>query len=320
MKCESAHPDLVLLAYGELPDEKIHPLEEHLAICEACRSELSAITGLQAVMAHHAMTEPSPNLLAQSRLRLDEALDNMPHPTVLERLRSLFVGSLRHVQAAPALATLLVGAGFLGGTFVNNYRIAHQPKMPTPVFMTNTANSAIANVSSIVQTPNSSIVQVNYNRVVPETAQGSLDDPQIRQLLMAGAKNGINNNVRASSVGLLADECRAGHRCEGGDNGEGVRDALLVSLRSDTNRSVRLKALDGLQPYLASDQRVRDAVLDAIMHDRDPDVRIQAISMLDPVEGDSSVRQVLHTVSTTDENPYIRNASTHALESAGQIQ
>jgi 2-phosphoglycerate kinase len=38
------------------------------------------------------------------------------------------------------------------------------------------------------------------------------------------------------------------------------------------------------------------------------------------VRADSSVRQVLRTVSTTDENPYIRTASFNALQGAGDIQ
>jgi hypothetical protein len=42
--------------------------------------------------------------------------------------------------------------------------------------------------------------------------------------------------------------------------------------------------------------------------------------MLEPVEGDTSVRQVLHTVSTQDDNPYIRNASMQALGNINGIQ
>jgi 2-phosphoglycerate kinase len=38
------------------------------------------------------------------------------------------------------------------------------------------------------------------------------------------------------------------------------------------------------------------------------------------VQSDSSVRQVLRTVSTQDENPYIRTASYNALQSAADIQ
>jgi len=93
-----------------------------------------------------------------------------------------------------------------------------------------------------------------------------------------------------------------------------------VSLRYDKNATVRLNALDGLQPYVVADQRVRDAVLDALMHDASPDVRTRAISLLEPVESDSSVRKVMRTVSTTDENPYIRTVSSHALQGTADIQ
>jgi hypothetical protein len=49
-------------------------------------------------------------------------------------------------------------------------------------------------------------------------------------------------------------------------------------------------------------------------------VRTRAISLLQPVESDSSVRQVMRTVSTTDDNPYIRTVSTHALAGTADIQ
>jgi 2-phosphoglycerate kinase len=38
------------------------------------------------------------------------------------------------------------------------------------------------------------------------------------------------------------------------------------------------------------------------------------------VQADSSVREVLRTVSTQDVNPYIRNASFQALQGAPDIQ
>jgi len=189
------------------------------------------------------------------------------------------------------------------------------------VILSNTANGAIASVSGIVQTPNSELVQVKYNRLVPETVQGSLDDPQIRQLLMLGTKLATNNDVHADSVALLASECRAGHNCDGGDDGTNeIRATLVSSLRSDKNAAVRLKALNGLQPYVAVDEHVRDAILDALLYDKSADVRTQAISMLTPVQADSSVRQVLRTVSSQDVNPAIRNASFQVLQGSADIQ
>jgi hypothetical protein len=320
MKCEKAQQNIVLVTYGELPDEQMASLEEHLAGCKACSRELQALLAMHEALALNPVADPSPNLLASARMRLDEALDTIPPRGFIARLRSDLFGWLGHMQGAPALMTLLIGVGFLAGNFTNRYMVAHQPRLPSPVVLSNTTNGTIANVSGIVQTPNSAIVQVTYNRVVPETVQGSLDDPQIRQLLLIGTKAEATNGVRMDSVALLANECRAGHQCVGGSDGSGIRSALLVSLRYDKSPAVRMNALDGLQPYVVEDQRVRDAVLEALMHDSSPEVRTRAISLLQPVESDSSVRKVMRTVSTTDENPYIRNVSSHALAGTADIQ
>ncbi len=320
MKCEKAQQNIVLVTYGELPDEQMASLEEHLAGCEACSRELKTQLAMHEALACHPMVDPSPNLLASARMRLDEALDTIPPHGFLTRLRSNLFAWMGHMQGAPALMTLLVGVGFLVGNFTNRYQVAHQPRLPSAVVLSNTTNGTIANVSGIVPTPNSQIVQVTYNRVVRETVQGSLDDPQIRQLLMIGTKAAATNGVRTDSVALLASECRTGHQCLDEPDGGGIRSALLVSLRYDKSAAVRMNALEGLQPYVAQEQRVRDAVLEALMHDSSPDVRARAIRLLQPVESDSSVRKVMRTVSTTDVNPYIRTVSTHALAGTADIQ
>jgi hypothetical protein len=320
MKCETAQQNIVLVTYGELPDEHLAMLEQHLAECEECNRELKALLAMHEALAYRPVMEPSPNLVAQSRMRLDEELDMIPPHGLLTRFRANLYAWLGHVQSAPALVTLLVGVGFLAGNFTYRYQVAHQPKLPSPVVLSNSTNGTIADVSGIVQTPNSEIVQVTYNRVVPETVQGSLDDPQIRRLLLIGTKAAATNGVRTDSVTLLANECREGHQCVGTPDGGGIRNGLLVSLRYDKNPNVRLAALEGLQPYVSEDQRVRDGVLEALAHDANEKVRLRAISLLGPVASDSSVRQVMRTVSTTDDNPYIRTVSTHALAGTADIQ
>jgi hypothetical protein len=320
MKCDMAKENIILAHYGELPDENAIALEQHLDGCEACRAELDALLKMDGQLAMLPMTEPSPNLLAQARVRLDDALDTIPPHGFMTRLRSGFFGWMGHVQSAPALATLLVGVGFLSGNFTYRYEVAHAPKPKGTVTLSNPTQGTIANVTGIVQTPNSELVQVKYNKVIPETIEGSLDSPEIRQLLLVGTKAAATNGVRADSVALLANECKEGHACLNGTDGQGIRSALLVSLRYDKNAGVRLKALEGLQRYVGQDQRVRDAMLEALMHDEDPHVRTTAIDMLQPVQADSSVREVLRTVSTQDENPYIRTASFQALQGAPDIQ
>ena len=175
--------------------------------------------------------EPSPNLLAASRMRLDEALDEMPARSVGQKVFGNAFRWLGFLQGAPALATLLVGVGFLGGNVLVRYQVAHEAKGASAGAMTiqQQANGVIASVSGIVQTPNSDIVQVKYNRLVPEMMQGSLDDPQIRQVLMLGTKLASSNDVHADSVALLANECRVGHSCDETDGGKNDIRATLVS-------------------------------------------------------------------------------------------
>ncbi len=134
------------------------------------------------------------------------------------------------------------------------------------------APAEIANISSIVRKPNSHLVEVRYNQLVPQQIEGSLDDPAIRQLLMLASQNSASAGVRDDSVGLLAAECKAGHSCQAA----GIRDALMVALRYDKNAGVREKALEGLEPYVAEDVRVRDAVLEALMNDAAPKIRTAA--------------------------------------------
>lgn len=279
---------------------------------------------MQELLALNPMLEPSPNLLAHARMKLDEELDLIPPHGFVTRLRSLFFGALANVQGAPALTTLLVGVGFLGGNLTYRYQVAHAPQAPRPVILMDPTNGVVANVSGIVATPNSEIVQVKYNRVVPETIEGSLDSPEIRDLLVRATTAGATQDIRSNSIQLIANECAAGHRCTPGNgnelDGKAMRNALLVALRSDNNAAVRMSAMQGLAKYVGQDQRVRDAVLETLMRDQSSTVRSAAIGLLQPVQADSSVRQVLRTVSTRDESPYIRTASYQALQGAGDIQ
>jgi HEAT repeat protein len=199
--------------------------------------------------------------------------------------------------------------------------VAHAPKLEHgPVIVNHPTEGVIANVTGIVQTPNSELVQVNYNKIVPESMEGSLDSPEIRNLLLVGTRAAATDGIRMSSVSLLTNECKAGHACQPTPDGTEIRHALMVSLRYDEDAGVRMRALDGLQRYVAQDQHVRDAVLEAVMHDSDAQVRKTAIGVLEPVQSDSSVRQVLRTVATQDTNPYIRTASYNALQSFADIQ
>lgn len=329
MDCQLAHERIVLAAYGELPDEQAHELERHLIGCAECGTERDQLQALKTLASLHPVVEPPANLMARSRLRLEEALDALPPKRWYERLSQRLGNNIASLQAAPAAAAMLVvigiGAGSLGGYEFSQARVAHAASNAPQTAEANPAAmqapqiilpSNVASISSIQHEPNSNLVAVRFNQVIPQKVEGSLDDPAIRQLLMMASEDAASEGVRDDSVGLLAAECRAGHSCQGA----GIRDALMVALRYDRNARVREKALKGLEPYVAQDMRVRDAVLEALLNDNDPRIRTEAIGILEPVEADTSVRQVLYTVSTSDRNPQIRDVSRQVLSRMPQIQ
>ena len=331
MNCQVAHERIVTAAYGELADEQTHQLERHLDGCAECRQEREQLLALKVLAEAYSVQEPEANLVARSRLRLEEALDALPPLRWFERLGQRLRNNFASLQAAPVAASLLLaigaGAGWLGGFHVAQNRSAQaaaaqaaqaaQAQAQTqPASTAGSGAPEVASISSIVRQPNSHMVEVRYNQMVPQRIEGSLDDPAIRQLLMLASENSASAGVRDDSVGLMAAECKAGHSCQAA----GIRDALMVALRYDKNAGVRAKALEGLEPYVAEDMRVRDAVLEALMNDSDPRIRTAAINILEPVEGDTSVRQVLHSVANTEVNPYIRTVSRQVLNSVPEIQ
>jgi hypothetical protein len=294
--------------------------------CPECQEDREQLLALKVLANAHPVLEPDANLVARSRLRLEEALDALPPKRWYERLSQRMTNNFASMQAAPVAACLLLvvgaGAGSLGGYRIAQSRAARTAQTIQTAQAAATQQQAeagpaeVANISSIVRQPNSQMVEVRYNQVVPQRIQGSLNDPAIRQLLMLASENSTSAGVRDDSVGLLAAECRAGHACKAA----GIRDALMVALRYDKNEGVREKALKGLEPYVGEDVRVRDAVLEALLNDGDARIRTAAINILEPVEADTSVRQVLHSVANTDQNPHIRNVSRQVLSRVPEIQ
>jgi hypothetical protein len=317
MDCELAQQKIALFAYGELPDDQCPALEGHLATCKRCQEEFAAVQALQQAMALAPAQEPSANLLAQARLRLEEALDTMPRTSWLMRIQQSMFRGVSTLGRAPVAASALLVLGLGSGSWAGfHYAASHNHRPVAELAGAVEAAGKIANVNSIVPEPNSENVVVHFNRLVPETTQGSLDDPRIRELLVLGTQSQVNPGVAQNSVNLLARECEAGHQCADGP----IRKALLVALRYDKDSGVRLSALKGLKPYVAEDMGVRDGVLEALLDDPDATVRSRAIELLHPVEADSSVREVLHTVASEDDNPHIRTVSQEVLDQSPHIQ
>jgi HEAT repeat protein/putative zinc finger protein len=315
MKCEWVRENIVLQVYGELADDARHELEQHVARCADCAAELKAEQEFHALLSQDRAADPTPNLVAASRMRLQEALETAPQGTFFSRLTFDPGNWLRQVRFSPALASVILILGF-GAGIGTTYEI-YKPQATAingGVPTSNNNNQApteasIAGISSIVQDPATNQVSIKYNTVVPQEYRGALNDQQVQQLLLYAARNNYNTGVRVDSVDLLAQ--RSGDLQ--------VREALMYTLQNDTNPGVRLKSLDALGNYVKNDTNVRDAVLRALVNDENSGVRIEALRLIEPVKADGSVRGVLMALAAKDQSTYIKSQARTMLAQLPEI-
>ena len=309
MKCEWVRENIVLHVYGELADDVRHELEQHISRCADCAAELKAQQDFHALLLEDRAADPTPNLLASSRMRLQEALETAQQGSFWSRLPFDPTEWLRQVRFSPALASVILIFGFaIGGLTV--YRVVPRGSQgPIPGPATGPTEASISGIDSVTPLPGTDQVSIKYNTVSTQEAQGSLNDQKIQQLLLYAARNNYNSGVRVDSVDLLAQRS--------GD--QQVRDALIYALQNDTNPGVRLKSLTALGTYVKTDTNVRDAVLRALVNDGNSGVRIEALRLIEPVKADGSVRGVLMALAAKDQSTYIKSQARTMLAQLPEI-
>jgi hypothetical protein len=192
------------------------------------------------------------------------------------------------------------------------YKLVGHPTLgtaATSIPTTPNSEASITGISSVTQDPVTNQVNIKYNTVSTQEAQGSLNDQRIQQLLLYAARNNYNSGVRMDSVDLLTQK----------PNDSRVREALIYALQYDTNPGVRLKSLGALGAYVKGDVDVRNAVLAALVNDTNSGVRTEALRLIEPVKVDGSVRGVLMALAAKDSSQYIRSQARTMLAQLPEI-
>jgi hypothetical protein len=110
-------------------------------------------------------------------------------------------------------------------------------------------------------------------------------------------------------VGILNDRAQAAE----------VRDTLIYALQHDENAGVRLKAMDGLRPFVQQPE-VRKALSGVLLSDGNPGMRTQAIDLLTKGVGESSngldrdVIGTLQELMNRENNAYVRQRGERVLQ------
>ncbi|HEY7096602.1 MAG TPA: HEAT repeat domain-containing protein [Terriglobales bacterium] len=309
MKCEWVQQNILLYVYNELADDARYELEQHLARCTDCAGELKAARNFHSSVSQFTVEDPSPNFLASSRMRLQEALETAEQGGFWQKLMFDPAAWLRQIRFAPALAAAIFILGFAGGIGATYKYVSGTAQVAQFGTTTQPAQASVSGIRSISQDPGSNTVNIKYDTVSTQEAQGSLNDQKIQQLLLFAARNNYNSGVRMDSVDLLTQTPNDTH----------VREALIYGLRYDSNPGVRLKALEALGPYVREDVRVRDAMLEALVNDSNPGVRAQCMHALESARADGSVRAVFQKLADTDQSAYIRSQARTVLAQLPEI-
>ncbi len=271
---------------NEVDDRERAKIEDHLAHCEACRTQLSEERSFQDAMGGMAQAadelDTAGVLLSQCRSELAEHLDDLTRPRVKETpLR--FAWFRRWLIVHPAWSgAALVAFGLVLGVQCSGWFAGRNPgnamdqaiDVRPSLRLTDDQLSKMA-VAGINLTPSSSTdkqnVRLQLSAEQPVVLTGSLDDSDVRRVLTYVVANGerFDPGVRLDCLDALKARARD----------SAVRTALLSAARKDQNPAVRLKALEALGDS-SSDLAVRDTLLQALQFDTNPGVRVEAVNLL----------------------------------------
>jgi HEAT repeats/Putative zinc-finger len=339
--CEECGPRWTLFAAGELDAAEIAELNDHLLHCASCNATLAQENALLALLSTNR-TEPDAALLAGCRASLEDALDQEEEHGWLRRaVRMWMPGSW--ISPAPAWSAallLLIGfsVGILGPRYVKRSVAPNSasqagtsttastlPEITNPDDPASSPLSTLdlhtANVAGINVFPSSNNqppqVELQLNTRQPVTVQGTVNDDQVKRLLMYFLRNSqrFDPDVRMNAVELLRTR----------NNDADVRAALCQTVHTDQNAAVRLKALEALDGAEPQDI-IRQTLLDALVDDQNPGVRVEAINALremaakGQVDSDDHLLAVLRDRVQKDPSTYIRLQSAAAIRDLGPRQ
>jgi len=336
IRCAEFEDWAVLYAAGELEGEVRADIEEHARLCAGCAATLRKEMALREAVAARGEAanelDGSGLLLARCRSELSEALDDRENANVRtggwrQRLSpARWAAEFRRAlvfHPGWSTAALLV-AGALGGVTVRAWYNETSLPLPGKPAMTVSAaprlsdqeleTMAIQGIHLESQDGGTgSQVDVQLLSQQPVNVQGTLDDADIRRLLIYVAEHGqkFDPGVRLDTLEILQKRA---------DDPE-VRAALCAAARTDDNPAVRLRALEALNDR-SSDQNVQQTVLGALAGDDNAGVRIEAVNQLlaamasgsaSNAKTNSQALKVLRDREQHDPNSYVRLRSAAAL-------
>jgi anti-sigma factor RsiW len=344
--CEVWQPlRLLAAAGGELGPAEESRLAAHLAECAACSADLAREREiLGQLAAQHA--EPDVALLASCRSGLQDALDREEEKGWIARSFGLLLPSSWISPRPAWSAAILLAIGFSVGLLAPRLLLRQFPDRPVQMIPSRASRppllvvqnprqagssegSSAANLSSAsLASPVRALdlhhatvaginllpsgadsapqVQLQFDAQQPYTLQGTVDDGDVRNVLLYVLRHGdlFAPDVRLGAVNALSPRSQLPE----------VHSALSQAMQQDASAAVRLKALQALNNSGPQDL-VGRMLLDALSSDQDPGVREQVMDTLRDLADGGQLAPTDHMLSAlraharNDSDAYIRTQS-----------
>jgi Putative zinc-finger/HEAT repeats len=310
MDCKKFEENISLYLYGELSPDSRSAIEQHQDQCPSCRKRLESARELHDRLNQQPGQDPSPELLAQCRRELEEAIDReLQKVTWRGLLRDFFAGfaAVPATRAASLLTLLALGFG-LGWTLRPLARTG-QSFLPASAPALNAAdlgNFHINGISQVQPDLATGGVKITVDAERRVTLEGSLDNPRIRGVLIDAVKSYHNPGIRHDTLDAL----------RGAADDPTVRSALLYALKHDPNTGLRLDALQSLRDA-AWCPEIEQGVIEVLRQDRNPGVRVEAADVLTR-HATPAILPVLDRLASNDPNPYVRLKCIEAVQRLGR--
>jgi hypothetical protein len=277
---------LVFYVCDEVNEQERAAIEQHIADCAACRTQLAEErefqTAIGSLPREGDQIDAGGILLSQCRSELAEKLDDLEGRTAKPKVPAFgWLRSWMTLHPAWSAATLVL-LGLVAGTQYSRWSSGRNDGGAQDEAVNVRPDSRLTddqlskmNVAGINFTPSpyagSKNVRVRLSAEQPIELNGNVDDSNVRSVLAFVVKSGkrFDSGMRLDCLDAL--KARA-------EDSE-VRSALLAAARTDQNPAVRLKALEALHDA-GIDSTVREALLESLQHDSNPGVRVEAVNLL----------------------------------------
>jgi hypothetical protein len=265
---------LSLYLYGELAFSEEEQIEQHVSECAVCERALAREKAWHGNVNAEQADVPL-ELLAQCRRELSGTIAQAGSARKSgwwAPWAASFGFSAPRWSMQIAVASFLVFVGFGAARYIDRNGLPGGFALSAREM--GVLNPSAARVRDIEPTDDKQVrIVIDEERAIT----GPVDSDEIRHWLVAATQDVTDPGVRMDSVEML-----------NGQAGREVRDALLNSIRHDTNAAVRVKAVEGLRRF-RDDAVAREGLVYVLEHDENAGVRSQAIDVLAPTGGNSII-------------------------------